>query len=413
MATASSLFVTSATGAVVGLILGELLRRDWHKRREQRLTETIINRVKFEVLEQSPRAVPASPRGPSLRRQSSSGAIGGRRGSGTLPPSYVPEADSAAAAAEFADADDEASGVVRPIRKHTEDTAFRAIDVSLMERGRAAKARPVVDMWGPTRTKVVRICLTGGPCAGKTSVMQHLIDNATREGFDVLTAPEVATLYFNSSYQFPDINSPRFVEEKYTFQLSILKLQLTLERAYTDLAASTGRPTIVIFDRGMRDCLAFMAPGEWPRALETLNQEMANGPAGRITDEYTLQRYDGVVHLVTAADGAGKFYKFGVVEDDSGGRVYRRETPHEAVEQDQRINAAWKEHPRHVIVTNEQPNGFEDSCRRRLTRCSPSRASRTPTRCARRNAEAVAAHTIRCQPSQRESSGASLMSDGG
>ena len=359
MATASSLFVTSATGAVVGLILGELLRRDWHKRREQRLTETIINRVKFEVLEQSPRAVPASPRGPSLRRQSSSGAIGGRRGSGTLPPSYVPEADSAAAAAEFADADDEASGVVRPIRKHTEDTAFRAIDVSLMERGRAAKARPVVDMWGPTRTKVVRICLTGGPCAGKTSVMQHLIDNATREGFDVLTAPEVATLYFNSSYQFPDINSPRFVEEKYTFQLSILKLQLTLERAYTDLAASTGRPTIVIFDRGMRDCLAFMAPGEWPRALETLNQEMANGPAGRITDEYTLQRYDGVVHLVTAADGASEFYKFGVVEDDSGGRVYRRETPHEAVEQDQRINAAWKEHPRHVIVTNEQPNGFE------------------------------------------------------
>ena len=45
---------------------------------------------------------------------------------------------------------------------------------------------------------------------------------------------------------------------------------------------------------------AFMAPGEWPRALEELNKELANGPHGRITDEYTLDRYDGVIHLVTA-----------------------------------------------------------------------------------------------------------------
>ena len=32
-------------------------------------------------------------------------------------------------------------------------------------------------------------------------------------------------------------------------------------------------------------------------------------------------RYDGVVHLVTAADGAPEHYKYGVVEDDSGGQV--------------------------------------------------------------------------------------------
>ena len=39
-------------------------------------------------------------------------------------------------------------------------------------------------------------------------------------------------------------------------------------------------------------------------------------------------RYDGVVHLVTAADGAPSHYKYGVVEDDSGGQVRSVAHPH-------------------------------------------------------------------------------------
>ena len=116
-------------------------------------------------------------------------------------------------------------------------------------------------------------------------------------------------------------------------------------------------------------------------------------------------RYDGVVHLVTAADGAPEHYKYGVVEDDSGGQVcglraqqwtaspclsvllrapsrrsiphavqpvhslstcvlclhayppyprayqvYRRETPTEAIEIDRKLQAAWAAHAGHVIV---------------------------------------------------------------
>ena len=188
-------------------------------------------------------------------------------------------------------------------------------------------------MWGPHKTKVVRITLTGGPCAGKSSALKHLIESATSEGFDVLTAPEVATLYFNSSYQFPNPSSSTFSEQKYTFQSNVLKLQLQMERCYSDLAGSTGRPTIVVFDRGLRDCKAFMLNEEWEAALVELNSELANGPAGRITNEYTHQRYDGVIHLVTAADGAEEHYKYGIVEDDGGGKVFRRETPAEAIDQ--------------------------------------------------------------------------------
>ena len=214
-------------------------------------------------------------------------------------------------------------------------------------------------MYGPKKTKLIRIALTGGPCAGKSSALEHLIASATAEGFDVLTAPEVATLYFNSSYQFPAVHSPTFAEQKFAFQKNILKLQLQMERCFSDLAGSTGRPTIVVFDRGLRDCLAFMAEGEWPRALAELNSEMPNGPSGRITDEYIYQRYDGIIHLVTAADGADDHYRFGIVEDDAGGKVFRRETPAEAIEQDRKLQQVWAAHPRHVVVSNEDPRGFE------------------------------------------------------
>jgi hypothetical protein len=228
------------------------------------------------------------------------------------------------------------------------------VNMDLMERGRAVESRPVGEFFRPKKTKVVKIALTGGPCAGKSSALRHLIDTATAEGFDVLTAPEVATLYFNSSYQFPNPTSDTFQEQKFTFQKNIVKLQLQLERCYVSLASSTGRPTIVIFDRGMRDNLAFMQEEEWANALLEVNKELPNGPVGRITNEYIFERYDGVIHLVTAADGAPNFYKYGLVEDDSGGKVFRRETPAEAIEQDQRLQQAWAAHKHHVVVGNDE-----------------------------------------------------------
>ena len=41
---------------------------------------------------------------------------------------------------------------------------------------------------------IFRICLTGGPCAGKTTALVSLTDNLIKMGFNVLTVPEAATL---------------------------------------------------------------------------------------------------------------------------------------------------------------------------------------------------------------------------
>merc|ERR1719218_267078 len=69
-------------------------------------------------------------------------------------------------------------------------------------------------------------------------------------------------------------------------------------------------------------------------------------------EEYIVNSYDMVVHLVTAADGAEKFYKFGYTTDDHGNSVYRSEPPERARALDGALRDVWSNHPRHVIVGN-------------------------------------------------------------
>ena len=57
---------------------------------------------------------------------------------------------------------------------------------------------------------VVRIALTGGPCAGKSSALAVLTEKATAEGFDVYVGPETATVLMNSGFRFPtDASDPK------------------------------------------------------------------------------------------------------------------------------------------------------------------------------------------------------------
>jgi hypothetical protein len=162
---------------------------------------------------------------------------------------------------------------------------LRDVNLDLMRRGRAPAARSVGKAYGPQQTAVVRIALTGGPCAGKSSALAHLCKAATAEGFDVITAPEVATLFLNSGCHFPAVEDGDFTEKVFAFQVCILKQQLQLERCITTIAASTGRPTIVCFDRGLLDCKAYMGEALWQRAMTELDEELGMGrPTGAISE---------------------------------------------------------------------------------------------------------------------------------
>ena len=61
------------------------------------------------------------------------------------------------------------------------------------------------------------------------------------------------------------------------------------------------------------------------------------------------KRYDAVIHLVTAADGAPTFY---TLENN----VARYEDGPTAIKVDQALQNAWRGHPHHIIIDNSVAN---------------------------------------------------------
>eukprot|EP00440_Ansanella_granifera_P011560 gb/GFBE01012549.1/.p1 GENE.gb/GFBE01012549.1/~~gb/GFBE01012549.1/.p1 ORF type:complete len:348 (+),score=65.16 gb/GFBE01012549.1/:1-1044(+) len=221
------------------------------------------------------------------------------------------------------------------------------------------------------KNKVVRIVLTGGPCAGKSSCLDHISKEATRAGFDVIQVPEVATVIFNSGYKLPPKDEPRFAETIVQFQITVARLQLQLERNLIYLAELTETPTIIVFDRGLLDGKAYMTNEDG-----TINEDRWLSVLGGLTtsksqpvdEQYCLDRYDAVVHLMTTAedgvvDSTGNpIYKWGWLTDDSGHKVYRRESKDEAFALDRLARKVWEKHPNHVIVKNTE-GGMNDKIR--------------------------------------------------
>lgn len=191
---------------------------------------------------------------------------------------------------------------------------------------------------GATRMRVVRIVLTGGPCGGKSSALAHVCRTATDAGYDVLVVPEAATLLFNGGVQYPTSD-----EDQINFQVQIMRIQLANERAFTSVAERTGRPTIVVMDRGLLDGKGYLrTPNMW-RAILRRHQ---------IDEAYIFGRYDAVVHLVSSADGAEACYKRGHVADDTGRAVIRHETPARARKLDEEMRRCWAAHPEHHVIGN-------------------------------------------------------------
>lgn len=232
-------------------------------------------------------------------------------------------------------------------------TELHRLNPNLMGAGITGAPRRLGTLHTPKSTHVVRIALTGGPCAGKSSALERLGEKAKEAGFDLFVAPETATVLFNCGFAFPtDPTDPRFDEMVFQFQKNLFKMQLQLERTMTAIAASSGRPSIVVYDRGLLDGKGYMPLEMWTRVLSQADEHRG------VTEEYVLNRYDGVIHLVTAADGAPDFYKWGNTVDDRGNSVYRCESPSEAIEMDRKMRDCWKNHKRHCVITNENNVGF-------------------------------------------------------
>lgn len=187
------------------------------------------------------------------------------------------------------------------------------------------------------------ICLTGGPCAGKSSSVSILSELFESLGYKVYRVPETATLLFSGGVHFPELSD----DQAYAFQKSILSVMIQIENTYRELAAlnaGRGIKTVLICDRGCMDPSAYMKREEWLRMLNELG-----------LDEVALRdhRYDAVFHLVTAAKGAEAFYQ---VENNAT----RTEGLDLARYLDDLVMKSWLGHSQVSIISNLDVKNFTE-----------------------------------------------------
>lgn len=193
-----------------------------------------------------------------------------------------------------------------------------------------------------------RILLTGGPCAGKTTMMAKLTSVLDNKGYRVFCVPEAATLMMQGGAQLD--TSQMNWDFAVQMQTAVLQMQMNLEDSFTNIAMNeqneTQKPTLVLCDRGLLDGSAYVEPELWHQIMDEQNFAGLN---------LIEKRYDAVIHMVTAAEGAEEFYNFS--------NEARYENAEGARMRDKSLMEAYLGHRKFMIVDNQSTN-FEDKIRK-------------------------------------------------
>jgi predicted ATPase len=125
------------------------------------------------------------------------------------------------------------------------------------------------------------------------------------------------------------------------FQRHVFDLQLEKEERLASLSSDA----VVLLDRGLMDNAGYLPDDELDMLLAERN----------MTREDAYARYDAVVHLVTAAIGAERFFSHETNE-------HRLEGVEEAVRVDEALRAGWAGHPNLKVIDNK--GTFEEKLQR-------------------------------------------------
>lgn len=184
--------------------------------------------------------------------------------------------------------------------------------------------------------KVIKIILTGGPCAGKTTALSWINNAVTKKGYRVIFIPEVATELINAGY------TKTSCDDFYSWQKGIIKTQIEKDNLYDTLIKNLSADKIlIVYDRGVLDSKAYLGAKLFAKALKEIG----------VKEREIVSRVDAVFHLETAAKGNKDWYTL-------TNNTARSETPEEAIEIDNKIKQAYLSHPHLKIIGNK--SNYED-----------------------------------------------------
>ena len=162
---------------------------------------------------------------------------------------------------------------------------------------------------------IIKIVLTGGPAAGKTTILEALKEYYSKY-YNVICIPETARELIGSGIIPTD-------ENIIGFQELVLKLQSTKEEKIENFAQNHNKNTIIFYDRGVLDNKAYLnTQDEFDSLLKKNN----------LSEIYFADKYDLIIDLVSTAKLGEEFY-----ETDNE----RKEHISYAKELDRKTTNAW------------------------------------------------------------------------
>ena len=192
--------------------------------------------------------------------------------------------------------------------------------------------------------QITRIVLTGGPAAGKTTLISRILKEFKQDdGWKVITIPETASELISGFGIKPFGGCVSMLD----FQYFVVADQLHKEKLALEAAQKIPEEhVIILFDRALFDDKAYVSDEEFRQVLAHFG----------LTEEQALAHYDTVLHLVSCAKGAEFAYNFG--------NEARYETLEEARVKDDQTLRAWSQHPNLRVIDNSVD--FEDKIVRGL-----------------------------------------------
>lgn len=192
--------------------------------------------------------------------------------------------------------------------------------------------------------RIVKIVLTGGPAAGKTTLVSRILKEFQQDhGWKVITIPETATELISGFGIKPFGNCLTMLE----FQDFVIADQLHKEQLAIKAAQMVPEQNVLIlYDRALFDDKAYISDEEFVQVVAKFG----------LTEQQILSKYDAVIHLVTCAKGAEFAYNLG--------NEARTESIESAIEKDDLTLRAWSPHPNLKIVDNNAD--FEKKIQRAL-----------------------------------------------
>ena len=196
---------------------------------------------------------------------------------------------------------------------------------------------------------MLKICLTGGPCGGKSTALSILTQILSTRGYKVLVCSETPTELILGG-TIPGTEEISMLK----FQYFNLSLQLAKEAILDEISECFNKDKLVIiYDRGICDQIAYIGKIAFEKVLASKG----------LTIQEAYSHYDGVFHLVTAAKGAEKYYQWNdPSKEGSGNNAARSESPEKARKMDDDTLAAWVGHPHLRVFDNS--TDFETKMKR-------------------------------------------------